>query len=66
MEGLIQAVDIRDESNTEDIHENSSSPMAVANEHHEGKESENQCGDDIHDNDNCSIFTSFPMTFDLF
>jgi hypothetical protein len=57
MEGLIQAVDIRDESDTEDIHENSSSPMAVANEHHEEKESENQCGDDIHDNDNCSIFT---------
>ncbi len=59
MEGLLQVVGIRDESDTEDIHENenSSSPMAMASEHHEEKETKTQCGDDIHDSDNCSILT---------
>jgi hypothetical protein len=59
MEGLIQVVGIRDESDTEDIHENenSSSPMAMASEHYEEKETKTQCGDDIQDSDSCSIFT---------
>ncbi len=59
MEGLIQAVGIRDESDTEDIqeNENSSSPMAMENERHEENEPKTQCGDDIHDSDSCSILT---------